>query len=142
MRRHNTPAGRPRQAEAFACQRQAGKTRLPMEVFGGELIQRNGVAEAGPAFGMRSAGQEAVVGIVAGAEVRGRQSGDNRKVAPELLQHIQIRSEFIVFAGLLREEKRRMKAQWRIDADQTPWCFVCGSWCLVFRFWGVGRESA
>ena len=77
IRRHERAAARPRKAEALGRQRQAGEARLPADVLGGELIERDAVAEAGADFRMRRAGEEAEDRIVAGADVgmrRGRRS--------------------------------------------------------------------
>src|SRR5207247_2129083 len=73
-----------------------------------------------PALWMRGGGQEAVHGIVARADVRMRQSGRYREVAPQVPEDLQVGRELVVLAGFLREEKRRMQAQRRADAHHAP----------------------
>src|SRR5262249_2721266 len=91
------------------------------EEVGRELIERDGVLEARPLLRVRGAGQEAVVGVVARADIRGRQPRDDREVLPEVLDDLQIGGECVILAGLLREKRGRMQSQWRVDADHPPW---------------------
>src|SRR5262245_19905756 len=70
---------------------------------------------------MRSAGQEAVVRVVARTDVRVRQAGNNREVLAEFLDDLQVWRKLVVLSGLLREERGRMQTQRRVDADNAPW---------------------
>ena len=69
--------------------------------------------------GCGAAGQEAVVGIVAGANVRMRQARDDREVVAEVLEDLQIGRQFVIRARLLREEERRVQAQRRVDTHHA-----------------------
>src|SRR5262249_44754430 len=80
FRRHRRTAAGPRQAEALARKRQTGVAGLAMQMLGSELIERDGVFEAGALLRMRSASQEAVVRVMARADVGVRQPRDDRKV--------------------------------------------------------------
>ena len=117
--RHERAAARPGKAEALGRKRQAGEARLAADVLGRELVERDAVAEAGPALRMRRGGQEAVEGIVARADVGMRQAGDHGEVVAEVLERLQVGRELVVLAGLLREEVGRMHAQRRADADHA-----------------------
>lgn len=119
LRRHRRSAVSPRQTKPLARQRQGGESRLAVQVFGRELIQRNAVAKSGPLLRMRCGGQKAVVGIVAGADVRVRQPGDHREVVAKILEDFQVRRQLIVPPRLLRKEVLWMHSERRVDADHA-----------------------
>ena len=115
------PRSGSRTGPPFARQGQAGESRLAADVLGRELIERDRVPKPGPARSRR-AGQEAGRGLVGEprAHPRVRQAGDDREVVAEVLEDFQVRREFVVLAGLLREEVRRVQPQRRADADHAP----------------------
>src|SRR5262249_4967562 len=88
IRRHRGAAAGP--GDPVLSQVQAGEARLTSELLGRELVQGDGIAEAGPSLRVRGGGQEAAQGIVAGADLRMREPGSDREVVAEVLEDLQI----------------------------------------------------
>ncbi len=119
VRRHQRPAPRPRQAEPFGRQREAGEPRQPADLLGRKLVDRDAVLESGPQFRMRRGREEAEDRVVAGFDVRVRQAGDDREVCAVVLEDLEVGGEFVVPAGLCRVQVGCVQAEWCADADHA-----------------------
>ena len=67
-------------------------------MLGRELIERDAVAKTRPSLRMRRRGQKTGVRIVAGRQIRMRESGQHREVIAELFDDFQIRRKLVIFA--------------------------------------------
>jgi hypothetical protein len=109
IRRDLRAAAGPRQSPPRLAQRQEPEARLQADLFGGELVERDRVPEAG-AVGMRRRRQEGLVGIVAAVDARMRRAGDDRQVLAVSLDLLEIRRQRIVASGRRRHEVRDVKS--------------------------------
>src|SRR5690349_14915915 len=68
---------------------------------------------------MRGCGEKTLIRIVTGTNVRVGKAGNHGEVVAELLQYVEVRREFIVFADRFGEEKRWMQPQRCVDANHA-----------------------
>src|SRR5262249_50144395 len=92
------------------AKRERRKTREMSNLLRGELIKRDGVAEAA-ATRMRRGGEEAVVRRMPAVHIRMRHAAENGEVIAVLGEHFEIRRERVIGAGRGGEKFLRQQAE-------------------------------
>ena len=98
--------------------RQERKPRGAADVLGGDVVERNRVAEA--ALGrMLGAGEKARFRGVIAADFGMRDAREDRELVAEVAQNLQILAGLVVATRLVGEERRAVQAETGADADQS-----------------------
>src|SRR6202034_1291234 len=106
--------------ETFAGEGQAGKARLPADVRGRELIERDAVAKASAPLRVRGGRQEIVNRIVSRARLRMGQPGHDREVVAKFAEDVEIRRACVISPGTFWKQILRVQTKRRADADHAP----------------------
>jgi hypothetical protein len=95
------------------------------DAFANVLVEGNGVAETA-ARGVRSGGEEAVVGRMAAVDVGMRDAAEDGEIVAMFFEKLEVGREFVIGAGGLREEMMRENAEVIADAEEAAWLAAGG----------------